>query len=137
MPDLPTLMVRATGDLRFIQVLLEDAARTDSDPAQRKQILEQLAGSSCLEELKTAVDNMRHLLWSYVEAQSGHKSDVAQALQTVRIKRVTEMLRTLQPDVVQARIAPSAEAETFLDMVTQIARSTVDRHADERGKRAP
>ncbi|MBI2681886.1 MAG: hypothetical protein HYX26_01470 [Acidobacteriales bacterium] len=130
MPDLPTLMVRVTGDLRFIHVLLEDAARTDSDPTHRKQILEQLAGSSCLEELKAAVDNMRHLLWSYVEAQSGRQTDISRALQSVRMKRVTEMLKTLQPDVQQSRLAPTPEADHFLEMVTKIAKSTVDRHKE-------
>jgi hypothetical protein len=134
MADLATLMTRATADLRFIQVLLEDAARSDADLAQRRRVLEDLSGSSCLEELKAAVDGMRHVLWSYVEASAGRRSDVAQALQTVRMQRVTEMLRTLQADVQQARLAPSSDTANFIEMVTQVAQATMERHREPRAE---
>jgi hypothetical protein len=50
------------------------------------------------------------------------------------MQRVTDMLRILKPDVEDVSRQQSPEAQSFLEMVTSIAHSAVDRHGSGRGK---
>jgi hypothetical protein len=123
---------RAIDDLKVIKAELETAADPKAPAQEKNRILQDAQAMPMLFELKTLVDHMRHLLWAYMEANaaSGHASsrDVEAKLQSVRMQRVTEMLKTLQPDVASPSTAALPEASTFFDLIQDIAHSTVDRH---------
>ena len=127
MQELNVRIRRVTDDLQAIETELNAAAQADAPPRRREEIMRQLADTAMLNAFKGAVDHMRHLLWSYIEASSKKDKDVAQTLQAVRMQRVTEMLKILAPTVDEdAKSTP--EGESFLDLVNQIAQKTVDRH---------
>ena len=134
MSDLVTRIRRVTEDLKAIQEKLNAAAQPGAPPAERERIMEALLQADMVNEFKTAVDNMRHLLWSYIEAASAKSpQNVTRTLQAVRMQRVTEMLRILQPTVDEVEMASTPEARSFFDVIHKIANSTVDRHSDEAG----
>jgi hypothetical protein len=130
MSELSTLIRRVTEDLHSIQSELGEAAHSKADKARRDQVMQQIVDADLVNEFKTAVDHMRLMLWSYIEAAS-HNKDVAETLQSVRMQRVTEMLKILDVEDVRASKAP--EAASFLDLINQIANTALDRHGRSHG----
>ncbi len=123
---------RAIDDLKVIKAELEAAADPKAPAQEKNRVIQDTQAMPMLRDLKTLVDHMRHLLWAYMEANasSGHASahDVQAKLQSVRMQRVTEMLKTLQPDVAAESTAALPEAATFFELIHDIAHTTVDRH---------
>src|SRR5437899_333946 len=100
MSELTTRIRRVTEDLQAIQEQLSSAARHDASSEERESVMEEMLNLELINEFKTSVDHMRHLLWSYIEASSSQgRLTVSHTLQNVRMQRVTEMLRILQPSV--------------------------------------
>jgi hypothetical protein len=129
MPELSTRIRRITQDLHAVQEQLSSAARPDAPASLRDSVMEEMVNAEMISEFKTAVDHMRHLLWSYIEAASSKgQLDVSDTLQNVRMQRVTEMLRILQPTVDGAKKTPSAEAKSFFEVINTIANSAIDQH---------
>lgn len=129
MSELTERIRRVTQDLQVIQETLSDAAASGTPPEARERIMEELLDMSMITELKAAVDHMRHLLWSYIEASSNKNPHmVTRTLQAVRMQRVTEMLKILQPGVEEARESKLPEAKGFFDAIQQIAASAIDKH---------
>jgi hypothetical protein len=133
MSDLTHTIRRVTKDLEYIQQELNHAAKFDAAGPVRERVMQEMMDADMIQNLKSAVDNMRYLLWSYIEAQTDKSKDVSTTLQTIRMQRVTDMLRILKPDVEDVSRQQSPEAQTFLEMVTSIAHSAVDRHGSGKG----
>jgi hypothetical protein len=125
--DLTTRIRRVTEDLQAIQLELSTAAKDTTPVPERDRMLRQLAASDLLHEFKSAVDHMRHLLWSYIESAQKDEN-IERTLERVRMKRVTEMLQILAPDVNERRMDATPEVESFFDAVQKIAGKALDRH---------
>jgi|SRR3954471_19604491 hypothetical protein len=129
MPTLHDRVRRVTDDLKKIQGELSAAAESGADPARREQIMQELVAGDLVAEFKTSVDNMRHLLWSYIEASSQHDAQrITQTLRAVRMQRVTEMLKILQPTVNEEEMLNSPESDSFFDVINKIAHRTLEQH---------
>ncbi|HUS19666.1 MAG TPA: hypothetical protein VMZ25_08445 [Terriglobales bacterium] len=131
MPDLKASIHRAIQDLQAIKVDLEAGASAKASVSQKERVIADPQAMFMLRELKTEVDHMRHLLWAYIEAPDHSTRDVAARLQSVRMQRVTEMLKALEPEVTKPATAKSPEATTFLELIHDIAHNTLDRHQAE------
>ena len=98
--------------------------------AQRDKVLDELVDGDLLNDLKSAVDNVRHFLWAYIEATTQNPEDLKQAIQGYRMQRVTEMLRVLRehesPDMHKI-----PEAHSFFEEINSIAHKTVERYKDK------
>ena len=131
MSDLTVRIRRVTEDLQAIQEQLSSAASQDAPAAERDAVMEEMLNRDLIHGFKSSVDNMRHLLWSYIEASSsrGHQN-VSDTLQSVRMQRVTEMLRILQPTVEGAEVPSSPEEKSFFEVIQTIAHSAMDRHQE-------
>src|SRR6202051_1748713 len=70
MDDLHTRMVRVTEDLRAIQRELNCAAMQAPGDPELMEALSQLPEIESLELLKSALDQMRHFLWFYVQVMT-------------------------------------------------------------------
>lgn len=127
MADLDTLMRRVIEDLRAIQAQLEVAVRADAPDGERDRLVRELAGSDMLHEFKSAVDHMRHLLWSYI-ASARKDENIQRTLERVRMKRVTEMLQILEPDIAEKRMDDAPEADSFFEAISKIANKALERH---------
>jgi hypothetical protein len=125
--DLTTRIRRVTEDLQAIQLELNSAAKDNAPAPQRDRMLRELASSDLLHEFKGAVDHMRHLLWSYIESAQKDEN-IERTLERVRMRRVTEMLQILAPDVNERRMDSTPEIDSFFDAVQKIANKALDRH---------
>jgi hypothetical protein len=137
MSELSTRIRRVTNDLKAIQEQLSSAARHDAPVEERDAAMDEMLNVELINEFKTSVDHMRHMLWSYIEASSSKgKLTVSSALQSVRMQRVTEMLKILQPSVDSTQDTTTPEARSFFEVIHTIANSAVDKHGDDKPKRA-
>lgn len=133
MSELTTRIRRITEDLRAVQQQLSSAARPDAPSTERDAVMQEMINVELINEFKTSVDHMRHLLWSYIEASSSKgRLNVSDTLQNVRMQRVTEMLRILQPTVDGTSNTSSPEAKSFFDVINTIANSAVDSNQTKR-----
>ena len=135
MSDLTRRIRRVTDDLHAVQDVLNAAARPDAPASERDAVMEELINMRVLDEFKASVDNMRHLLWSYIEASNAKNTHgVSHTLQQVRMQRVTEMLRILQPNVEESKVAVSPESKSFFEVIQKIANSAVESHSAVQAK---
>jgi hypothetical protein len=130
MADLDTLMRSVTEDLRAIQAQLDIAVRPEAPDGERDRLVRELAGSDMLHEFKSAVDHMRHLLWSYISS-ARKDENIQRTLERVRMKRVTEMLQILEPDISEKRMNDAPEADSFFDAIAKIATKALERHKEQ------
>jgi hypothetical protein len=133
MSELTTRIRRITEDLHAVQEQLSSAARPDAPSTERDAVMEEMVNAELISEFKTSVDHMRHLLWSYIEASSSNgRLNVSDTLQSLRMQRVTEMLRILQPTVDGGQKTSSPEAKSFFDAINTIANSAMDHHQTDK-----
>jgi hypothetical protein len=129
MSELSERILRVTADLRLIQEQLSRAAQPGAPHSVREAIMQEMLQGQMISEFKGSVDHMRHLLWSYIEASAPNShQQVTETLQAVRMQRVTEMLKVLQPTIDEVNMMRTPEAKSFLDLINQIASSAMDRH---------
>jgi len=83
-----------------------------------------------LNAFKTSVDQMRHVLWAYIEAMTT-SGDVDHTLRQYRMQRATEMLRQLREHGPVEATTP--QASNFLREVQAIAEGALRRHGKDRG----
>lgn len=78
------------GDLYWLAMQVPDASKKDAVPAAELSL-------NLLTELKGAVDEMRLLLWQYIEAASElDPQNVRDGMETQRLHRVTRFLQLLR-----------------------------------------
>jgi len=126
--DFTATIERVTADLKSIQERLISISSAHGTSAERDAVLESMLQENLLNDFKTAVDHMRHLLWSYVEANTLKRGgDMQATMQQLRIQRVTEMLRVLAPSVEEAKVQHKQETQSFFEIIQEIAETTMDR----------
>jgi hypothetical protein len=78
------------GDLYWLAMQAPDATKKEAVPAAELNV-------DLLAELKTAVDDMRLLLWQYIETASEiDPQNVREGMETQRLRRVTKFLQVLR-----------------------------------------
>jgi hypothetical protein len=88
--ELTTALNAVHGDLYWLAMQGPDAAKKATIPAAELNV-------DLLAELKTAVDDMRLLLWQYIEAASEiDPQNVREGMETQRLRRVTKFLQVLR-----------------------------------------
>jgi hypothetical protein len=119
---------RVTDDLRAVENELNRLLATRSGDRDMTGVLDSF-DLETVRGLKAAVDNMRQLLWSYIEAMTGdHSSDPLMAIHTLRLERATEMLRVLEAPLESDEWADTPQGASFMSEVGRIASLTVDRY---------
>lgn len=83
-----------------------------------------------LNDLHSAVDRVRHLLWPYVEAAARRTRGLDEALQTYRMERVTAMLHDLSERHAEPGLAAMPEVQSFFSSIQRIATTAVERHME-------
>lgn len=78
------------GDLYWLAMQTPDASKKEAVPAAELNV-------NLLTELKGAVDDMRLLLWQYIETASElDPQNVREGMETQRLRRVTRFLQVLR-----------------------------------------
>ncbi len=139
--DITRRIQRVTEDLRVIQEKLGAAAVLEPG-GEATRLLDQLLEKDLINDFKSAVDHMRHFLWTYIDAVCRKEGrNVDYTLQAFRMQRVTEMLRILRERVELPQIMKLPEAHSFFEEIEATADTVVGRHTPgnrkDAGKPAP
>jgi hypothetical protein len=131
--DITARIRRVTEDLQVLHRYLDAAAR---DATERTEVVDEVLDGGLMNDLKAAVDNVRHFLWSYIEATTQDPADLRSALQGYRMQRVTEMLRVLREN--DSELGRSPLAHSFFEEINSIADRAIERYnpADAKPKGA-
>ncbi len=87
--DIQIRILRVTEDLRAIQQQMNAVAmESPSDPAMMEACAE-LPEMEALQVLKSALDQMRHFLWFYMQVMTNESEEGERLRQSIR-KKVTE-----------------------------------------------
>jgi hypothetical protein len=89
-------ILRVTEDLRVIQRQLNCAAMEAPSDPELMEALSQLPEMDALQVLKSALDQMRHFLWFYMQVMTNESEAGEKLRQTIRQKPAADAL--LSPD---------------------------------------
>jgi len=87
--DIQIRILRVTEDLRAIQQQLNTAAMEASPEPEIAETVAELPEMEALQVLKSALDQMRHFLWFYMQVMSNESEEGERLRQSIR-KKVTE-----------------------------------------------
>lgn len=125
MESLPKLVRRTLGDLAVIRHSLMAATVTNG----LNQPVDSLLDLELAAELKSLVDELRGLLWAYVQtlsAKSGRRPE--EVLEWYKMQLVVEMLRHARTPADKIPQCP-ADRYTFEDLVTEALAVTAAHNA--------
>jgi hypothetical protein len=113
--DLTQALTAVHGDLYWLAMQAPDSAHKESVPAAELNV-------DLLAELKTAVDDMRLLLWQYIETASQiDPQSVREGMEAQKLHRVTRFLQLLRE-----RLGHAVE-EQPLSFIERISAAVNDR----------
>jgi hypothetical protein len=128
--DILERIQRVAADLRAVEKELSALSKSDLSLEERLQEeLDFLLRHDVTQQLKFAVDSMRELLWTYFEQLSKNRGIAAEdALNSVRLRRITDMLHTLRQssEAVRAASSPTPETTSFLSEIQHFACQITD-----------
>ncbi len=87
--DIQIRILRVTEDLRAIQQQLNTAAMDVPSDPEMMESLGDLPEMDALQVLKSALDQMRHFLWFYMQVMNNESEEGERLRQSIR-KKVTE-----------------------------------------------
>jgi hypothetical protein len=117
--ELTAALTAVHGDLYWLAMQSPDAAEKPATPAADLNV-------TLLTELKSAVDDMRLLLWQYIETASEvDPQRVQEGLDTQRLHRVTRFLQLLRN-----RLGNSADQEP-VSFIERISAAVKERLGDK------
>ena len=98
--DLHIRILRITEDLRAVQQQLNCAAMQAPGDPELMEALCEAPEIESLHVLKTALDQMRHFLWFYVQVMTNESEDAEKLRETIRQKPAEESV--FSPRIVAA-----------------------------------
>jgi hypothetical protein len=92
--DIHLRVLRVTEELRAIQRELNCAAMEAPGNPELMEALSQLPEMEAVQMLKSAIDQMRHFLWFYMQVMSNESESGEQLRQTIRQKTSADAVVT-------------------------------------------
>lgn len=99
--DIQTRIVRVTEDLRAIQRELNCAAMQAPTDPELMEALTQLPEMESLQVLKSALDQMRHFLWFYLQVMTNESEAGERLRQTIRQKPAVDAALTAEASLLE------------------------------------
>jgi hypothetical protein len=125
MQDVVVRMRRVSEDLREIRSRLEELR---SSQYAQHQVVDELLELDLVRDFKNSIDQIRLYLWDYFQAAiDTHNPEPDQALKEFRLRRATEMLRSVQDDIT-IPTTPDSEVKSLFERLHSIADVAVERH---------
>ncbi len=114
--DIHIRILRVTEDLRIIQRELNCAAMEAPGDPELMEVLNQIPELESLDVLKSALDQMRHFLWFYLQVMTDGSEDGDQLRQSIR-QNISEDV-VLSPRVSAAQKFRQASEAALLRYLT-------------------
>ncbi len=135
MQEVVVRMRRVSEDLREIRKRLEQLR---NDPDADDKIVDEVLQLDLVREFKSSIDEMRMFLWEYFQAAvTKCSNEPERALQEFRLKRATEMLRSLQDYMAFPATPEGIEVRSLFERIQELADLTVERHYAAKSPNGP
>ena len=108
--DVHLRILRVTDDLRAIQRELNCAAMEAPGNPELMEALNEVPEVESLEILKSALDQMRHFLWFYMQVMTNESEFGEKLRETIRQKPSNDSALLQRPNPLNERIRNAAEA---------------------------
>jgi hypothetical protein len=108
--DVHLRILRVTDDLRAIQRELNCAAMEAPGNPELMEALNEVPEMESLEVLKSALDQMRHFLWFYLQVMTNESEFGEKLRETIRQKPSDDAARLQRTNPLNDRIRNAAEA---------------------------
>jgi hypothetical protein len=110
-----------TGEIHSIQAEMHGVLNQPAGENKLARFFEDESAVQSLNDFKAELDQLRRILWFYLEQASAQPSSINNEQQDTRLQRVNELLRTLAPAAKSAiagqTIQPSVSFFERLDVV--------------------
>ena len=107
-------IMRVTDDLRAIQRELNFAAMEAPGDPELMEALSQLPEMESVQVLKSALDQMRHFLWFYIQVMTNESEDGDRLRQTIRQKPTEDAAPSPETFLEKFRLNADAAILRFL-----------------------
>ena len=121
--DIQTRILRVTEDLRAIQRELNCAAMEAPNDPELMEALSQLPEMDSLQVLKSALDQMRHFLWFYMQVITNESESGERLRQSIRQKIAGDQV-----------LSPEA---SFLEKLKNLSDTALVKHLSDSKHRKP
>jgi len=108
--DVHLRILRVTDDLRAIQRELNCAAMEAPGNPELMEALNEVPELESVEVLKSALDQMRHFLWFYLQVMTNESEFGEKLRETIRQKPSNDAALLQRPNPLNERIRNAAEA---------------------------
>ena len=99
--DIHIRILRVTEDLRVIQRELNCAAMEAPGDPELMEALSQLPEMESIQVLRSALDQMRHFLWFYVQIMTNESDEADRIRQTMRQKPVDDFVLKAEASLIE------------------------------------
>jgi hypothetical protein len=136
MQEIVLRMRRVSEDLREIGKRLEQLR--NSRNMDERQVVDEVLQLDLIREFKSSLDQIRMFLWEYFqEACTRYEAAPEHCVEEFRLRRATEMLRSVQDDITIPIVQDHIEVKSLFERLQQLADVTVERHfATKKGRDA-
>ena len=130
MQEVVERMRRVCDDLREIRKRLDEIR--PSEPTDQEMV-DIVLNLDLVREFKRSIDEMRLFLWNYFQAAvTSHIDKPSDTLQEMRLKRATELLRSVQEQLGVPMTREQMDVRSLFERLQNIADSTVERAIAEK-----
>jgi hypothetical protein len=110
--DIHLRVLHVTDDLRTIQRQLNCAAMEAASDPEMMEALSQLPEMDSLQTLKSAIDQMRHFLWFYVQVMTDESEGGDRLRQSIRQRTSEEVVVSAEASFLK-KSRPASDASVF------------------------
>ena len=124
MRDISQRVTRASRELRALSIQLRCKAFQNSSVGDQTQILRGLVESGLVEDLRTAVDQLSHFLWCYMESAAATGCAADSDVQGKHLAQIATMLRLLHRSAY-----PTEDPSAFVERITACVEQQLETHS--------
>ena len=123
MKDISERVAKVTQELRFLSEQMQWKSFQSSSQGDQDQILNGLLKNGLVEDLRTAVDQLSHFLWCYIDSVAAHAAAEDSPVPAEQLERITDMLRLLHQSAY-----PTENPLAFVERMTAVVEQRLEAH---------
>ena len=123
MRDISERVARITHELRALSTQMQWKAFETSSRGDQDQILNGLLKNGLVEDLRTAVDQLSHFLWCYIDSAAASAAQDDCPVQPEQLAQITNMLRVLHQSAY-----PAENPLAFVERMTAVVEQHLEAH---------
>ena len=126
MTDISERVAKVTQELRCLSEQMQWKSFQSSSQGDQDQILNGLLKNGLVEDLRTAIDQLSHFLWCYIDSVAAHAASEDSPVQAEQLERIADVLRLLHQSAF-----PTENPLAFVERMTAVVEQRLEAHTRE------